>query len=261
VLRRLVAEHPRRAGAGLDLRIEMISALAVALRAQLTERYLELLCSVYIYNEHRGYTGLDRILAAIRGSYPKGDPFITAIEKHRADEYKHYVMFRRWFERRGRMPYGVGKIGQIDAIIQMFFGKDIDALEPTPVMASGPSFAKLCRAIALTERLGLKQVQEFLSSPLVKTDEHLVKIFKVVERDEPSHWEPYEEWLRSHGHPLSRRRERVADAIAHAFVVLWKFPSMLFDPRLPRRTDWPDQGTVAPAAVFAVGEPTRGAAD
>jgi len=234
----------------------MVSALAVPLRAQLTKRYLDLLCSVYIYNEHRGYTGLDRILAAIRDSYPPDDPFITAIEKHRADEYKHYVMFRRWFERRGEMPYAVGKIGQIDAIIQMFFGKDIDALEPTPVMASGPSFAKLCRAIAMTERLGLRQVQEFLSSPLVKTDDHLVKIFRVIERDEPSHWEPYEEWLRTNGYPQSRRRERLADSVAHGVVVLWKFPSMLFDPRLPRRSDWPDQGTVSAAGASA-GDPER----
>ena len=30
------------------------------------ERYLDILASVYIYNEYRGYTSLDRVLAAVR---------------------------------------------------------------------------------------------------------------------------------------------------------------------------------------------------
>lgn len=210
------------------------------LRARIEQRYLELLCSVYLYNEHRGYTGLDRILEAIRKDYPVGDPFIAKIEKHRADERKHYVMFKRWFERRGKMPFHVGKAGQIDGIIEMFFGKDIDALEPTPLMASGPNFAKLCRAIALTERRGIEQVWNFLGSPLVQKDDHLVKILKVVERDEPSHWEPYEEWLTKNGHPHVRLRERAVDLVAHVTLVAGKFPAMLANPRLRRRTDWPD---------------------
>ncbi|MFO0686514.1 MAG: hypothetical protein U0234_30925 [Sandaracinus sp.] len=211
------------------------------LRARIAKRYLDLLCSVYLYNEHRGYTGLDRILEAIRSSYPEGDPFIARVEKHRADEHKHYVMFRRWFERRGEMPYAVDKIGQIDEIIQMFFGREIDDLEPTPILASEEKFAQLCRAIALTERRGMRQVEEFLASPLVRADDHLVKIFKVIERDEPSHWEPYEEWLDAHGHPRTRLRERLTDSLAHAVVVAVKFPRMLASPRLRRRTDWPDE--------------------
>lgn len=214
-------------------------------RARIEKRYLELLCSVYLYNEHRGYTGLDRILEAIRGSYPEGDPFIARVEKHRADEHKHYVMFRRWFERRGQMPYAVDKIGQIDAIIEMFFGREIDALEPTPILADEAKFAQLCRAISLTERRGMRQVEEFLASPLVQADDHLVKIFKVIERDEPSHWEPYEEWLDAHGFPRARLRERLTDSFAHAVVVALKFPRMLVSPRLRRRHDWPDE--VVPA--------------
>lgn len=223
-----------------------------ALKERFVTKYLELLCSVYLYNEHRGYTGLDRILEAIAGEHPAGDPFIARIEKHRADEHKHYVMFRRWFERRGVMPYEVGKTGQIDGIVRMFFGRDIDELEPTPVMKSDDNFAKLCRAIALTERRGLDQVHEFLASPIVKTDEHLLKILRVVERDEPSHWEPYEDWLAAHGYPRTRRRERLADGLQHAFVVVGQFPAMLFNPFLPRRTDWPDRGTVAPSAVLSI---------
>jgi hypothetical protein len=214
-------------------------------RAQLTKRFLDLLCSVYVYNEHRGYSGLDRILASIRETYPKGDSFIAKVEKHRADERKHYVMFKRWFERRGEMPYEVGKTGQIDGIIEMFFGREIDALDPNPFMANEAKFAQLCRAIVLTERRGMRQVEEFLSSPAVKTDAHLVKILKVVERDEPSHWEPYEEWLRDHGYPQSRLRERIVDSAAYGVTVFAKFPFMLANPLLPRRTEWWDDAEPA----------------
>jgi hypothetical protein len=229
------------------------------MRASLRKRYLDLLCSVYLYNEHRGYTGLDRILAAVRETHPRGDPFIAKIEKHRADERKHYVMFQRWFERRGEMPYLVGRAGQIDGLIEMFFGTEIDGLEADAIKSSEAKFAKLCRAIALTERRGMRLVQELLSSPLVKTDPHLIKILRVIERDEPSHWEPYEEWLRAHGHPQSRLAERIADSVANVVLVFGKFPLMLVSPALPRRTDWPDAGEVAPARSPA-DEPLRGLA-
>ena len=63
-------------------------------------RYLDLLGSIYIYNEHRGYTAIDRVLEAVRARSPDDVDLISAIEQHRADERKHYVMFRRWFERR-----------------------------------------------------------------------------------------------------------------------------------------------------------------
>ena len=33
-------------------------------------RYLDLLGSIYIYNEHRGYTSIDRILEAVRSRTP-----------------------------------------------------------------------------------------------------------------------------------------------------------------------------------------------
>jgi hypothetical protein len=32
----------------------------------LRDRYLDVLASVYIYNEYRGYTSLDRVLEAVR---------------------------------------------------------------------------------------------------------------------------------------------------------------------------------------------------
>ena len=32
----------------------------------LRNRYLDVLGSIYIYNEHRGYTSIDRVLAAVK---------------------------------------------------------------------------------------------------------------------------------------------------------------------------------------------------
>ncbi len=222
------------------------------MRRKLTTRYLELLCSIYLYNEHRGYSGLDRILVAAREKFPHDPGFIARIEKHRADEHKHYVMFRRWFEQRGVMPYLVGKFGNIDGIIQMFFGCDIEALDPDVVLASPGGFARLCRAIAMTERRGLKMVHQLLGSPLVQTDQHLVKILKVIERDEPSHWEPYEDWIRLNGGPRTKLRERFADAYTQWVIILAKFPLLFVNHRLPRCTQWPDEHeAVTPGARWA----------
>jgi hypothetical protein len=35
-------------------------------------RFLDVLASIYIYNEHRGYTSLDRVLEAVRARCPDG---------------------------------------------------------------------------------------------------------------------------------------------------------------------------------------------
>ena len=52
--------------------------------------------SIYIYNEYRGYTSIDRVLEAVAARCPDDAVFIAAIQKHCADERKHYMMFRRW---------------------------------------------------------------------------------------------------------------------------------------------------------------------
>ena len=65
--------------------------------------------SIYIYNEHRGYTAIDGVLEAISARWPEDHALIGNVEKHRSDERKHYLMFRRWFERRGTMPLAVGR--------------------------------------------------------------------------------------------------------------------------------------------------------
>jgi hypothetical protein len=63
-------------------------------------RYLDVVGSIYIYNEHRGYTSLDRVMAAARRHCPDDAEFIAAIARHRADERKHDLPCRAWLERR-----------------------------------------------------------------------------------------------------------------------------------------------------------------
>src|SRR5213596_3665014 len=93
-------------------------------------RYLDLLGSIYIYNEHRGYTAIDRVLEAVRARSPDEIEFISSIEKHRADERKHYLMFRRWFEKRGEMPLFVDRTcGHIDRFVEIMFRSTIDRLD------------------------------------------------------------------------------------------------------------------------------------
>ena len=44
------------------------------------QRYLDLLGSIYIYNEHRGYTAIDRVLQAVRTRWPEDRALIARIE-------------------------------------------------------------------------------------------------------------------------------------------------------------------------------------
>ena len=204
-------------------------------------RYLDLLASIYLYNEHRGYTAIDRVLDAVRARAPDDRDLIAAIEKHRADERKHYLMFRRWFEMRGTMPIAVDRTcGHIDRFIEIMFGKRIDDLDTDAVIASDDQFEKLCRVISLTEQRGHRQVEILLRHPLVRKDRVLMKIFRIIERDEPSHWAPYDAWLRANGKREPRWWERAVDTFVHSELLFLKLPALFLTPRLTRRTDWAD---------------------
>ena len=204
-------------------------------------RYLDLLGSIYIYNEHRGYTSIDRILEAVRSRTPENEEFIAAIEKHRADERKHYVMFKRWFELQGKMPLKVDRTcGHIDRFVEIMFGRRIDELDTQTVISDDRLFERLCRVISLTERRGMKQVDILLNHPLVKHDKTLIKIFRVIEKDEPSHWAPYDAWLKAHGRRDPKWWERWIDSFIHSELMILKLPVLFFNPWLRRRTDWAD---------------------
>ena len=205
------------------------------------ERYLDLLGSIYIYNEHRGYTAIDRVLEAVRARAPNDRALIAAIERHRADERKHYVMFKRWFELRGKLPLMVDRTcGHIDRFVEIMFRTHIDDLDTQGIIAHDDQFEKLCRVISLTERRGFVQVEILLRHPIVKRDRALVKIFEVIHRDEPSHWAPYEGWLKANHKRDYRWWERGIDRFIHSELLFLKLPILFLSPHLPRRTDWAD---------------------
>lgn len=210
-------------------------------------RYLDLLCSIYIYNEHRGYTSIDRVLEAVRARSPGDHALISAIEKHRADEHKHYIMFKRWFELRGEMPLKVDRTcGHIDRFVEIMFRTTIDDLDTNAIIARDELFERLCRVISLTEQRGFRQVEILLRHPLVRHDRALVRIFEVIHKDEPSHWAPYEGWLRANGKRDPRWWERAVDSFIHSELLFLKLPTLFLSPWLARRETWADAADAAP---------------
>jgi hypothetical protein len=222
------------------------------MRAWFARRYLDLLGSIYIYNEHRGYTALDRVLEAVRARSPDDHSFIAAIEKHRADERKHYLMFRRWYEKRGQMPLYVDRTcGHIDRFVEIMFGSTIDRLDTHAVIASDRLFEKLCRVISLTEQRGYVQVETLLKHPIVRQDQGLMKIFRIIKEDEPSHWAPYDGWLRANRKRDPKWWERAVDTFIHSELLFLKLPVLFLNLGMRRRSDWPDaheEGRTAAAA-------------
>ena len=206
------------------------------------KRYLDLLGSIYIYNEHRGYTAIDDLAAAVKARWPGDHELIAKIDKHRADELKHYMMFRRWFERRGMMPYAVDSAcGHIDRFVGIMFGKSIDELDKLHVVSRNDLFGRLCRVIALTEKRGYKQVEILLRNSHVLSDAKLTKIFRIIEQDEPSHWTPYEGWLDAHGERRERWWERWVDRFIHSELLFLKLPVLFLHPSLKRRRVFADE--------------------
>lgn len=211
------------------------------MRGWFTRRYLDLLGSIYIYNEHRGYTAIDRVIEAIRARSPDDHALIAAVERHRADERKHYVMFRRWFERRGTMPLQVDrKFGHIDRFIELMFGRTIDRLDTQEVIDRDELFERLCRVISLTEQRGYRQVEVLLGNRMVLSDPVLVRIFEIIRKDEPSHWAPYDRWLREHGRRQPTWWERAVDGLIHSELLFLKLPVLFLNPFVKRRAEWAD---------------------
>ncbi|MFZ5747496.1 MAG: ferritin-like domain-containing protein [Pseudomonadota bacterium] len=210
-------------------------------------RYLDLLGSIYLYNEHRGYTSIDRVLEAVLAREPDNAPLIAAIRKHYADERKHYHMFKRWFEMQGRMPLCVDRTcGHIDRFVEIVFRRTIDELDTRAIIADDAQFEKLCRVISLTEQRGHRQVHVLLNHPVVRRDKVLMRIFRIIEKDEPSHWAPYDGWLRANGKRDSRWWERAIDGFIHSELLLLKLPALFLNPWVGRRTDWADAHDPAP---------------
>jgi hypothetical protein len=233
--------RPPRTTSNEGLTLGAATHSIVAMLSMLRNRYLDVLGSIYIYNEHRGYSSVDRVLEAVKARWPDDMDFIAAIEKHRADERKHYLLFRRWFEKRGRMPLMVDRTcGHIDRLVRLTFGCHVDDLDQHQVTGDPAMFAKLCRVIMLTEQRGMRTVETLLQSPLIHGDRTLQKIFHVIEEDEPSHWMPYEGWLKRHRCGEPRWSERIADRIVHATLLLIKLPALYLNPFVERCREWPE---------------------
>jgi hypothetical protein len=204
-------------------------------------RYLDVVGSIYIYNEHRGYTAIDRVIEAVRERSPEDFELIKQIERHRADERKHYVMFRRWFERRGVMPLKVDRsFGHIDRFVEIMFQKPIARLHTHQVVSDNAMFERLCRVISLTEKRGFRQVEILLSNRLILSDLVLTRIFKIIHHDEPSHWSPYDDWLDTHAMRTTSWWERAVDGFIHAELLFIKLPFLFLNPWASRCTQWAD---------------------
>jgi len=222
------------------------------MRAWFRQRWLDIVTAIYIYNEHRGYTALDKVLQAVQRNFPDDHQLIEDVRVHRADERKHYLMFKRWFQKRGEMPLSVDRTcGHIDRFVEIVFGKRIDDLDIDSFVEQG-NFEELCRVISLTEQRGYRQVEILLRHPIVLGDRSLTKIFQVIKQDEPRHWSPYDRWLKAHGRRDPKWWERAIDGFIHSELLLLKLPVLFLSASLKRRSDWPDdRDEPQPAAAFA----------
>ena len=224
----------------------------------LGSRWLEIVTAIYVYNEHRGYTALDKVLTAVRRHFPDDERFIAEVELHRADERKHYLMFKRWFEKREQMPLNVDRTcGHIDRFVELLFGKRIDDLDIDAFIRDG-NFEELCRVISLTEQRGYRQVEILLRHPLIRSDRGLTRILQIIKQDEPHHWAPYDRWIKLHGGREPKWWEHAVDAFIHSELLVVKLPILFLSPGLRRRSHWPDSGeqpkhsnatTLAPARI------------
>ncbi len=204
-------------------------------------RWLDLVASIYMYNEHRGYTALDRVLRAVKSRYSDDPDFIAQVEQHRADEYKHYLMFKRWWQRRGVMPFEIDRTcGHIDRFVEIMFRSRIDDLDEHALVTDERNFEKLCRVISLTERRGYRQVEILLRHPTIRADRSLVKIFRIIKRDEPRHWMPYDAWRKARGMRDPAWWERAIDNFIHSELLVLKLPILFLTPRLNRRRAFDD---------------------
>ena len=202
---------------------------------RLQTRLHDVIASVYLYNEYTGYIELEKLIEVLRIKYPDETQFIKAVEKHCDDERKHYLMFRNYFKKRKRYPFKIGPTyGYVDLFINHLFKKPIEDLDRDEIIEKDVLFFKMCRLIMMTEFRGMKQVDQLLHSPLFKKESTLYRIFKVIERDEPSHCYPYQYWLEKKQSHLPQFQERITDLWIHYSLMLFKIPFLFVNPRLKR---------------------------
>ena len=205
------------------------------------DRFTHVVASVYLYNEYTGWKGLERLLEAVKTRMPGETEFISVIAKHAADERKHYFLFRRYFQNEGRMPLRVDStFGYVDQFIQLIFRRPLDRLDPAAILSDEREFFRMCRLIMMTEFRGMKQVAALLGNRLIRRHPELMKIYRVIEQDEPSHCLPYQRWLESKGGHQPGWKERVTDLWIHYSLVVLKIPLLFLRRSTPRLAEFPD---------------------
>jgi hypothetical protein len=204
------------------------------------QRFYDVVASVYLYNEHTGWQGLERVLEAVKAKMPGETEFINVITKHAADERKHYFLFRRYFQNEGRMPLRVdATFGYVDQFIRLIFRRPIDRLDQAEILADDRQFFRMCRLIMMTEFRGMKQVAALLENRMIRRNPALQKIYRVIEQDEPSHCLPYQKWLEAKGSHQPGFQERVTDFWIHYSMILIKIPLLFLSRRTPRLAEFP----------------------
>ncbi len=206
---------------------------------KLFTRFYDVLLSIYIYNEYTGYVELEKLLAAVIKKYPDEKEFIAAVSKHTDDEKKHYMMFKNYFIKNERMPFLVTeKYGYINLFVKHIFNVRVEELDQNTVINNNKMFFKLCRLIMMTEFRGLKQVKTLLNSNIIKKNDALLRIFRVIEKDEPTHCYPYQYWLKRSNSHMPRLKEKLTDLWIHYSLMIIKVPVLLFNGKLKRMNEF-----------------------
>ena len=204
------------------------------------ERFADVVASVYLYNEYTGWQGLERLLEAVKARMPEEREFIAVVTKHAADERKHYFLFRRWFQNQGRLPLKVdATLGYVDQFIRLVFRRPMKDLDTAAILGDEREFFRMCRLMMMTEFRGMKQVAALLNHGVIRRRPALMKIYRVIEQDEPSHCLPYQRWLESKGGHQPRWEERLIDLWIHYSLVLLKIPLLFLRRATPRLADFP----------------------
>jgi hypothetical protein len=151
------------------------------------------------------------------------------------------------------MPLAVDRTcGHIDRFVAIMFGSTIDDLDPLAVVRRDDLFERMCRVISLTEKRGHRQVELLLRHPIIRADAQLRKILRIIEQDEPSHWKPYDEWLRAHGGREPSWWERAIDQAIHSELLFIKLPVVFLATGRKRLARWPDETDEIPLVVQEV---------
>lgn len=74
------------------------------LRLKIRNRIIDVVLSVYLFNEQRGFSYLEKLARIFGEKYPDQVMMLQSIQKHARDDRQHYQLFCGYFKKRGYMP-------------------------------------------------------------------------------------------------------------------------------------------------------------